>query len=788
MSIVSAAYSQTVVWKGFSSINTASGSTDQKQIPLCSFWGNGKLNIPKGLAQDPLTYSSSFTSSSRVCVNNNFTFETRVRDSVGVTAKEHFVSLGVLTSVGFIYIALSENVNSQVQNRLYLDGVSLNNSKQDLVYDLTKWVTIKYVFNNGALSVLINGRQIANTNYTSLPSSICQMTYTLENTGDVDYVKIYDNSNGSFFYNENFYDCNNVATAQACVPKSLKIIGNSTLCSGDSLLLSSNTSATTYAWRGPKGFTSMSPNLVIPKTDSSWSGTFYLTAQFDVCTSATDSIKVTVKPSPILTLGRDTFFCNNIAYLLDAKNVGSSYKWQNGATSQYFQVKTTGNYTVTVTNASGCKSAASVKVDYTPASIVPRITIKRASCANTCDGRLRATATGGFGAPYIFKWTGGRIKDSIVDACPGDYGLTVTDSKGCAVNVVANLPSPIPIFIQTTFDTLYNSYANRCNDTKNAAIKVRATGGSGDFTFTWFTSPPQVTDYITQIGTGKIKVLATDKNNCSDTLVVDVDAPRPIEAFYKMTPPKCLGEKNGQIVLDSFAGGTFPFKFNMANAVFDAKLNGWQGLAKGTYAVFVTDANGCKAQKNFVVENPPKIAIHNTADTVIHYGDNIKLFATLDTPSVLRSISWISTNDTALLYSCRNCTTPEVNPRIPTLFKVTMTDTFGCVVMHDIIVQVDKRRPVFVPNAFSPDEDGNNDVLTVFTGNGVKKIIDFQIFNRWGQLMFTQQNVTPDLQSTGWDGNINGVKSPPDTYTWYARILFDDGETEVASGTVNLVR
>ena len=699
---------------------------------------------------------------------------------------ERYAALSLQTSLGVLNLSVAENAASK-NIILTLNGVALSYNKTDLVFDLTKWLTLKIIFKNGILSILANGKNIANAIYTNPANAICSQQFWLANSGEVDYVKIYDNATGSFFYNENFDDCNLMASAKSCAPKTIKIVGNS-VCIGDSLVLSTNTGATTYVWAGPNGFSSKQPRVVIPKTDNTWSGTFYLTAQFDGCSSASDSMKINLKPVPVVDIGRDTFICGGITYLLDAKNVGATYKWQNGTTSQYQQVKSAGTYSVTVTNANACKTSASVKIDYAPSSIVPRISIKRASCANVCDGRLRATATGSFGAPFRFKWTGGRVKDSIVDACPGDYGLTVTDSKGCNVTVVTNLPSPIPIFIQPTFDTLYNGYANRCVDTKNAAIKVRATGGGGDFTFTWFTDPPQVTDYITQVGTGNIKVMATDKNNCSDTLIVNVDAPRPIEVFYKMIPPKCIGEKNGQILLDSFAGGTFPFKFQMANATFDPRLNGWQSLAKGTYSVYITDANGCKAEKKFSVENPPKIKILNTPDTLIHYGDNVKLFASVDTPSVLKSISWSSSHDSILTYSCKNCTTPNVNPRVPTLFKVTMTDSFGCVVTHDIIVQVDKRRPIFVPNIFSPNDDGNNDVLMLFIGSGVKKIIDFNIFNRWGRLIFAQQNITPDNITLGWDGTTSGVKSPSDTYTWFARILFDDGETEVLNGTVNLVR
>ena len=97
-------------------------------------------------------------------------------------------------------------------------------------------------------------------------------------------------------------------------------------------------------------------------------------------------------------------------------------------------------------------------------------------------------------------------------------------------------------------------------------------------------------------------------------------------------------------------------------------------------------------------------------------------------------------------------------------------------------------RQVFSPNAFSPNEDGFNDVFLPFDGSDVAQVAYFKIFDRWGGLVFENSGFQPNDFSAGWDGTAKGRKANPGVYAWMAEVIFRDGFVERLEGDVALVR
>ena len=90
-------------------------------------------------------------------------------------------------------------------------------------------------------------------------------------------------------------------------------------------------------------------------------------------------------------------------------------------------------------------------------------------------------------------------------------------------------------------------------------------------------------------------------------------------------------------------------------------------------------------------------------------------------------------------------------------------------------------------NAFSPNFDGNNDYFYP-TGSGVKVVKSFQVYSRWGQLLYSRTKFPPNDKKYGWDGNLNGIPQPSDTYVYVAEMICFTGENFVLKGTVELLR
>ncbi len=130
--------------------------------------------------------------------------------------------------------------------------------------------------------------------------------------------------------------------------------------------------------------------------------------------------------------------------------------------------------------------------------------------------------------------------------------------------------------------------------------------------------------------------------------------------------------------------------------------------------------------------------------------------------------------------SCFDCLSPEISPLQETIYQLIVTDSLGCATTFQTKVFVDS--PIFVPNAFTPNGDGKNDVLKVFAQNVT--IQQFTIFNRWGQAIYRQEGAIPQ-----WTGQTNGQKAPPGTYVYELKGVHNSsGNTFEKAGSLHLIR
>ncbi|MGH1339485.1 MAG: PKD domain-containing protein [Aureispira sp.] len=204
-------------------------------------------------------------------------------------------------------------------------------------------------------------------------------------------------------------------------------------------------------------------------------------------------------------------------------------------------------------------------------------------------------------------------------------------------------------------------------------------------------------------------------------------------------------------------------------------------LAQGdvTYSVVVVNDNGCQetatASVNTSTLSPP-LSIVAVPDSIF-LGQSSQLNATSD-PNY--TYNW----DINPTLSSTVVEDPAATPRITTTYYLTI-DNQSCINRDSVTVLI--RQPicgaplVFVPSAFSPDNDGNNDILTV-DGNNIASMT-LQIYNRWGTLVFETND-----QSIGWDGTHQGAALPPDVYGYYLQCTCDGGDSALLKGNITLLR
>jgi len=149
-----------------------------------------------------------------------------------------------------------------------------------------------------------------------------------------------------------------------------------------------------------------------------------------------------------------------------------------------------------------------------------------------------------------------------------------------------------------------------------------------------------------------------------------------------------------------------------------------------------------------------------------------------------KAIRW--TPSTSL--NCADCPNPVITATTNTKIKVVANTENRCVDSALLNVNVYYQRHIILPNVFTPDGDGRNDYFYVVSGKDVLSVLQFQIFNRWGEKVFEKTNVRPNEYSGGWDGNYKGQKAPAGTYVYLIKVQIEGGGTEMIKGNITIIR
>jgi gliding motility-associated-like protein len=205
----------------------------------------------------------------------------------------------------------------------------------------------------------------------------------------------------------------------------------------------------------------------------------------------------------------------------------------------------------------------------------------------------------------------------------------------------------------------------------------------------------------------------------------------------------------------------------------------------GDYNIQLIAANklGCSDSASHSVNVVPlPTATPVTNPIVIISGASAQINMNYTGPIV--SYSWLPSQN----LDCTDCPQPTGNPPRTTDYNVQVQDRYGCKNSGNVTVKVvcgDQN--FFIPNTFSPNGDGVNDIFYL-RGSGVFRINSLMIFNRWGEVVFEKKNISINDPLSGWDGNYKGKKAKPDVYIYQVEIVCGNGETIKYAGNVALIQ
>ncbi|MCY7421448.1 MAG: PKD domain-containing protein [Chitinophagaceae bacterium] len=398
------------------------------------------------------------------------------------------------------------------------------------------------------------------------------------------------------------------------------------------------------------------------------------------------------------------------------------------------------------------------------------------------------TFTGGLQRPdtstLTWKWNLGNGQVSEVQNPPaqtyptaGKFPVTamVTNYDGCRDSSIRYVDiHPLPVVDAGPDSTI-------CRAT---SLTLQATGA---LQYTWNFEPTlnclncdmpvaKPLTNTTYLVTGKTAF------GCVATDTVRINVTQPFKITVNAGDTLCAGES---ITL----GATGGEKYNWTPSIWLSNAGTANPVARPdsslTYQVIGSTNNNCFVDTGYVtvkVYPMPQLSILGSDEVIVNVGNSYQL-QTKNSPDIT-NWKWLPST----FLSCNDCPNPKITPKESRVYSVIGSNAGRCVARDEVRINlVCNNSNVFIPNTFSPNNDGSNDRFYP-RGTGVFGIKSMKIFNRWGQIVFENNSFTPNDASAGWDGKLKGLDLSSDVYVYLMDVVCENSAVFPIKGNITLIR
>ncbi|HLP54283.1 MAG TPA: PKD domain-containing protein [Fluviicola sp.] len=457
------------------------------------------------------------------------------------------------------------------------------------------------------------------------------------------------------------------------------------------------------------------------------------------------------------------------------------YSIDNGVTfvsGSTFNNLAAGNYDIVVQDASGCQATGTTTIATLNGPVINSITPTDANCGAS-DGTIAINASGGSGALEYSIDNGVTFVSGSTfnNLAAGNYDIVVQDAGGCQVTgntTIANLNGPV-----------VNAGADQ---TICTGQQVTLSGsGAGVVAFVWDNGVTDNTPF-TPAATTTYTVTGTDANGCIATDQVTVTVNPGL--IVNVTPSVTSGCAPLEVTFDNTTANSVNCTWEFSNGV---NINGCGDQtvtfnSPGCYDLIftATSASGCTGTATYtdiVCVTAPPVASFSPTPNLLTLDNTISTMLNNSTGGSTYSWDFGDGTSGSTLTSPVH-TFPDGGPGSYTI-TLTVTNADGCQDIATGTVIIEEELIYFVPNAFTPDGDEfNQTFVPVFTSGFDPYDFNFQVFNRWGEVMFESNN-----HEIGWDGTYHGTLVQEGVYTW--RIEFKtskNDERKTIHGHLNVLK
>jgi len=449
-----------------------------------------------------------------------------------------------------------------------------------------------------------------------------------------------------------------------------------TICDGESVILTANSSAGAFPYNYLWSTGSVSSSITIAT-----GGSYNVTSidSYGCSASATRDFMISnLSISGVVT--NVSFFGGNnglVDITVSGSNTPFTYDWGGGIVSQDRINVTAGTYTVTASNTIGCSVTASYNVTQPASNLTTSATNTSVNCNGGDNGSINLTVNGGV-TPYTFVWSNGATTEDLNLLIAGSYSVTVSDFNGSTATRTVTITQPTAIVTATTQTNV------NCNGESTGSINLSVSGAIGPYTFAW--SNGASTQNITSVNAGTYTVIVSDANGCTTTHSATITQPAPIDITSTSVNPSCNGNNNGSISLTT-VGGTSPYTYAWSNSATSEDIT---NLTVGNYIVTVNDANACSALISSTITEPTALMVSATSTPVSCFGGN-------------NGATNVTTSGgtTGYVFNWSNgVTTEDLNTIVAGSYTLTVTDNNNCTATRNVVITQ--------PNLLSTTISSNN--------------------------------------------------------------------------------
>lgn len=455
-----------------------------------------------------------------------------------------------------------------------------------------------------------------------------------------------------------------------------------------------------------------------------------------------------------------------------------SYSWSGGQTTQSISNLAVGVYNCVVTDANGCTSTVSSTITQ-PVVITSTVTaITNVLCNGASTGSANIAVSGGTPA-YSYSWNNGYAANNPGSLSAGIYTCIITDNNGCTGTTTVTITEPTKLVANV------NSSISICSG-QSAVLSVTGSGGAGSYGYSWTTGQSGSSVLVSPLAQTVYTVTVTDANGCTSNENITVSVNSLPNFFFSADKlngcgPLCVTFNNSTLNSQNIT-------WDFGNGNSSSNNNTLQCFTSpGSYNVTltVTDNNGCSntaTKNNYITVYPSPTArftVSSQKATLV-----LSTINCFDKSIGANAWSW---NFGDVVSSTSNEQNPEFTYSDTGSYAITLTVTneFGCTDDTSITITIEPDYTVFVPNSFTPNGDGRNDVFGPATVGITSENFEMFIFDRWGNLIFQSNDI-----NKAWDGTANGgnTLAQIDTYIYKLRVKEISGTSKSFVGHVNLLR